>query len=160
MILRFLSVSLYKIRNHYLSVVTIGRNPQLRKAQKTRSWGAKGLKPIFQPGRKNLSHTSVRRQGARALHPDVRRMRTPNKRPWPDCRLPGQSPIHRGSPRRWPLKTVGPRVNPHTMVALAPMVAPFFTSIGFTCSLRGISVRGLTMLVDTMEGPQNTPSRA
>src|SRR5690606_39565429 len=49
-------------------------------------------------------------------------------------------------------------VTPHTMVQLAPSVAPFFTSVSRYWSLRSMSERGLYTLVNTMLGPQNTPS--
>src|SRR5215510_16278646 len=44
------------------------------------------------------------------------------------------------------------------MVALAPMVAPRLTKVFLNSNLRSISARGLLTLVNTQDGPQNTPS--
>src|SRR5690554_625843 len=57
-----------------------------------------------------------------------------------------------------PTKANSPTVTPQTMVQLAPSVAPFFTRVSRYSSLRSMSERGLYTLVNTMLGPQNTPS--
>src|SRR5262245_1992842 len=49
-------------------------------------------------------------------------------------------------------------VTPHTMVLLAPSVAPHLTSVGRSSSRRLISLRGLYTFVNTIDGPQNTSS--
>jgi hypothetical protein len=54
------------------------------------------------------------------------------------------------------MKAYSPMVAPHTMVALAPMLAPRFTSVGAYSSFRLTSERGFTTLVKTAEGPTNT----
>ncbi len=49
-------------------------------------------------------------------------------------------------------------VCPQTMVALAPMLAPRFTSVARYSCLRDTWLRGLITLVNTIDGPQNTSS--
>jgi hypothetical protein len=56
------------------------------------------------------------------------------------------------------MKQYSPSLLPQTMVALAPIVAPRFTSVGRNSFLRSISARGFMTLVKTQEGPQKTPS--
>ena len=56
------------------------------------------------------------------------------------------------------MKQYSPNVVPQTMVALAPIVAPFLTRVGRNSLLRSISARGFMTLVNTQDGPQNTPS--
>ena len=47
---------------------------------------------------------------------------------------------------------------PQTTVAFAPIVAPRRTRVARNAFLRSISARGLLTLVNTQDGPQNTPS--
>ncbi len=47
---------------------------------------------------------------------------------------------------------------PQTIVALAPIVAPFLTKVRRNSVLRGIFDRGLMTFVKTIEGQQNTSS--
>ena len=54
-----------------------------------------------------------------------------------------------------PTKAYSPSVMPHTMVALAPIVAPRRTRVRRYSSLRATAARGLWILVKTMLGPQN-----
>jgi hypothetical protein len=49
-------------------------------------------------------------------------------------------------------------VLPHTIVALAPIVAPFLTVVGNILSIRRIKLLGLYTFVKTHEGPQKTSS--
>src|SRR5207302_5373381 len=55
-------------------------------------------------------------------------------------------------------KAYSPIVVPHTIVQLAPMLAPRFTRVRRYSFLRTIWLRGLMTLVNTMEGPQKTSS--
>src|SRR5690606_36481996 len=57
-----------------------------------------------------------------------------------------------------PTNEYGPRVTPHTTVALAPTVAPRPTRVGRSWSIRRTSPRGLTTLVNTQDGPRDAPS--
>src|SRR5450759_1207238 len=50
------------------------------------------------------------------------------------------------------------RVTPNTIVALAPIVAPRRTSVRLYSFFRDTWLRGLTTLVKTIDGPQNTSS--
>jgi hypothetical protein len=57
-----------------------------------------------------------------------------------------------------PTKLYCPRVCPHTMVALAPMLAPRITTVSRYSSRREMWERGFNTLVNTEEGPQKTSS--
>src|SRR5207245_4524052 len=57
-----------------------------------------------------------------------------------------------------PMNAYSPSVTPHTIVALAPMDAPRRTSVRRYSCLRDTWLRGLSTLVKTHEGPQNTSS--
>src|SRR6266511_5840529 len=57
-----------------------------------------------------------------------------------------------------PIKAYFPIVTPHTIVQLAPRVAPCRTRVGRSSSIRLIWLRGLNTFVNTIEGPQNTSS--
>ena len=57
-----------------------------------------------------------------------------------------------------PIKAYSPILFPQTIVAFAPIEAPFFTRVFLYSSFLTISDRGLLTLVNTQEGPQNTPS--
>ncbi|MNR59461.1 hypothetical protein D3C85_1807220 [compost metagenome] len=56
------------------------------------------------------------------------------------------------------MKAYSPTVWPQTTVALAPMVAPRFTTVRRYSFLRLTWLRGLFTLVNTIDGPQNTSS--
>ena len=47
---------------------------------------------------------------------------------------------------------------PQTIVALAPILAPFLTKVSSYLSLRIMALRGFEILVKTMEGPKKTSS--
>lgn len=47
---------------------------------------------------------------------------------------------------------------PQTIVALAPMVAPGPTAVGWIARLRSTAARGLRTLVNTADGPTKTSS--
>jgi serine acetyltransferase len=51
-----------------------------------------------------------------------------------------------------------PMVIPQTIVQFAPRVDPFFTSVSLYSFFLSTKARGLYTLVNTMLGPQNTPS--
>ena len=57
-----------------------------------------------------------------------------------------------------PMKLYSPSVAPQTIVALAPIVAPRRTRVGWYSAFRETWLRGLTTLVNTQLGPQNTSS--
>src|SRR5258708_15928858 len=57
-----------------------------------------------------------------------------------------------------PTKEYSPRVTPLTMVAFAPMEEPRFTSVRRYSPFRDTWLRGVSTLVKTMDGPQNTSS--
>src|SRR5690349_14388416 len=56
------------------------------------------------------------------------------------------------------MKEYSPRVTPHTIVALAPMVAPRRTRVVLYSFFRSTWLRGLITFVNTIDGPQNTSS--
>src|SRR6478736_5831567 len=56
------------------------------------------------------------------------------------------------------MKAYSPIVMPQTIVALAPIEAPFFTRVCLYSLFLAIALRGLITLVNTMEGPRNTSS--
>src|SRR5262245_13464968 len=56
------------------------------------------------------------------------------------------------------MKQYSPSTWPQTMVAFAPIVVPRLTRVWRNSLFRSISARGLLTLVNTHEGPQNTPS--
>src|SRR5450631_4046515 len=55
-----------------------------------------------------------------------------------------------------PTKAYAPIVTPHTIVALAPMVAPSLTTVRSKLARRLTAARGVRTLVNTAEGPTNT----
>ena len=57
-----------------------------------------------------------------------------------------------------PIKEYSPKVLPHTIVALAPMVAPFFTNVFLSSFILGMPLLGFITFVKTHEGPQKTSS--
>ena len=56
------------------------------------------------------------------------------------------------------MKLYSPSVTPHTTVALAPMLAPRRTRVGWYSDFRETWLRGLITLVNTQLGPQKTSS--
>src|SRR2546423_8765893 len=56
------------------------------------------------------------------------------------------------------MKAYSSRVTPQTIVALAPMLVPRFTSVCLYSLLRETWLRGLMTLVNTIDGPQKTSS--
>jgi len=73
------------------------------------------------------------------------------------------TPIMSAQSGMWPFTTAPaatkayrPSVEPHTIVALAPMEAPRRTTVGAYCEWRKTSDLGLVTLVNTHDGPQNT----
>jgi hypothetical protein len=56
------------------------------------------------------------------------------------------------------MKEYLPIVCPHTMVLLAPNVAPFRTNVDWYSCFRETWLRGFTTLVNTIDGPQKTSS--
>jgi hypothetical protein len=57
-----------------------------------------------------------------------------------------------------PTNAYAPTVCPHTTVALAPIDAPRRTSVRRYSCFRDTWLRGLSTLVNTIDGPQNTSS--
>jgi len=57
-----------------------------------------------------------------------------------------------------PTNANSPSVTPHTTVALAPIEEPRFTSVARYSFFRDTWLRGLSTLVNTIDGPQKTSS--
>src|SRR5260221_11898411 len=56
------------------------------------------------------------------------------------------------------MKQYSPKVIPQTMVAFAPMLAPFFTNVFLYSFFLVTALRGFITLVNTIDGPRKTSS--